>query len=110
MANPSYYQSSPVVTSAVQHLEHRFHIYAHQHPGKNEYNIVPPKGPNAFGCSYAIDWGLLDAPRIGATVIGRLQGVAIAAGLSRESWYTSFSLVFTDQRLASFSCLLIIFS
>ena len=104
MANPSYYQNSPSVKSQVQHQEHLFNMYAHQQMGNNEYNLLPEKTglPNRFGQSNAIDWDIHDAPDTSATVVARLQGLAIAAGKSIESWYSSFNVVFTDQRFVIF--------
>nr|AAY41607.1 Crs-1 [Agrostis stolonifera] len=100
MANPSYYQTSPPVRSQVLHQEHLFHLYAHQQMGNNEFNIVPAKPglPNYFGQSNVFDWDIRDSPDIKATVIGRLQGLGIAARKSSQSWHNTSNLVFTDQR------------
>ncbi|KAG2558598.1 hypothetical protein PVAP13_8NG265201 [Panicum virgatum] len=72
--------------------------------GNNEYNLLPEKTglPNRFGQSNVIDWDIHDAPDTSATVVARLQGLAIAAGKSIESWYSSFNVVFTDQRFVIF--------
>jgi hypothetical protein len=58
-------------------------MYAHERCG-SEQTIVPVM--NHLGCTNDYDWDLLDAPQCaGATVLGRLQGVGIAAGISSES-------------------------
>ncbi|CAL4983391.1 unnamed protein product [Urochloa decumbens] len=102
MVNPSYYRSGPSVRSPVQHQEHLFHLYAFELPNSNEHTIVQSNPllllPNHFGSTNVIDWDVRDAPDTNAPVVARLQGVGIASRKSTESWYTSFILVFTDQR------------
>nr|CAB3503341.1 unnamed protein product [Digitaria exilis] len=79
MANPSYYQTSRPIRSQVQHQEHIFHLYAHQHMGNTEFNIVPaPSHPNSFGWTNVMDWDVHDAPEIRAAVVARMQGVGIS--------------------------------
>jgi hypothetical protein len=104
MANPSYYKTSAPVRSQVQHQEHLFHLYAFQQLGTNEFNIVPEKTglPNFFGRTNVMDWDVHDAPDTKAAVVAQLQGLAIAARRSTQSWYSSFNVVFTDERFVSF--------
>jgi hypothetical protein len=106
MANPSYYKTSAPVRSQVQHQEHLFHLYAFQQLGTNEFNIVPEKTglPNFFGRTNVMDWDVHDAPDTKAAVVAQLQGLAIAARRSTQSWYSSFNVVFTDERFVSFLC------
>ncbi|CAN6372940.1 unnamed protein product [Urochloa humidicola] len=101
MANPSYYRAGPSVRSPVQHQEHIFHLYAFQQLNSTEYNIVPSKPlsvPNFMGQTNVCDWDVRDASDTNAPVVARFQGVGIAAGKNSENLYSSFNLLFTDQR------------
>lgn len=105
MANsPSFCRTfAPVTSSVVQHQEHRFHLYLHEpnEARKHHVIVVPPiaRNDNTFGITAVTDWDVLDRPEIGATVIGRLQGVQISADSGSRNRFLSSNLALTDHSL-----------
>lgn len=65
--------------------------------GKNQFGIYKPDIGD-FGQTVVNDWTIVDAPSLGAKVIGHAQGVHILSDLSRVGWFVSFNLLFQGDR------------
>ncbi|CAN6237782.1 unnamed protein product [Urochloa humidicola] len=83
----------------------RLVLYLHQFnasgPNRNEEVVVRTNYVHRFGTIIADDWVLTPTSDPNDTIVGRVQGLHMQAGQKEDNqWYTSFNLVFEDQRFA----------
>ncbi|XP_006662274.1 dirigent protein 1-like [Oryza brachyantha] len=104
-ANAAYYDISPVECGCPDQYEVTMRLYLHQfvagpnHPNRNEEFVIASSYPNGFGTTLVNDWYLTTTPSPNGKVIARAQGIHVQAGTTdANSWYTSFNIVFQDDR------------
>ncbi|RCV11082.1 hypothetical protein SETIT_2G159800v2 [Setaria italica] len=88
----------------LQRNEFYMHLYLRQTGSgsdRTQAEIVPPKEPNSFGVTHVIDWPIAVVPEPAATIVARAQGLLMQAGLINPRTYTSFNIVFEDDRRKS---------
>ncbi|KAF6983892.1 LOW QUALITY PROTEIN: hypothetical protein CFC21_001983 [Triticum aestivum] len=99
----AYYQTAPV-QCPLQRTELYMHLFLRQAaagPNRNQSEILNPKvQPSGFGVTAASDWTIADRLEPSAKIVARAKGFHMQTGITNTSWYTSFNMVFEDERFS----------
>ncbi|XBJ24575.1 hypothetical protein VPH35_002429 [Triticum aestivum] len=89
----AYYQTAPV-QCPLQRTELYMHLFLRQAAAG------PNLQPSGFGVTAASDWTIADRLEPSAKIVARAKGFHMQTGITNTSWYTSFNMVFEDERFS----------
>ena len=85
--------------------EVNLHLFLHQfvdgpnNPNRNEETLLQASFPFGFGTTIVHDWTLTETTNSRDTVVARVQGVHVQAGLTKPNrWYTTHNIEFQQGR------------
>jgi hypothetical protein len=93
----AFYTLATVLCTLAQ-SEMYMHLYINQVYGGANPNQAVLINMGGFGTTAITDWPITDGQALGATVVGRAQGIHSLSSKTSNSWYTSMNLVFEDSR------------
>lgn len=99
--NATYFKCSSTQVTCCEQTEANFHLYLHQisgNPSPNQTVPVNPPNKNGFGMIVVNDWTIHEGRDPSSKVIARAQGMHAQSGQNKAQWYTTFNMVFEDDR------------
>lgn len=100
--DPSYLETTTLLNQEIQQKELRFKLYLFQHtqgePNRNERVVLSLHASHEFGSIVVHDWTIRDGPNLQDKIVARAQGLHLGAGMNETNWFTSFNIIFTDER------------
>lgn len=93
----AFFQTSSSVLTGFEQKVAQLNLFLHQN-FRNQTVPVSPGNGNDFGTIAINDWVVRDGPDASSKVVARAQGHHFGAGQNKPQWYTSFNMLFEDER------------
>ncbi|KAF7032536.1 hypothetical protein CFC21_043697 [Triticum aestivum] len=100
--DPLYLETTTLLNQEIQQKELRFKLYLFQHTqgerNRNERAVLSMHAPHEFGSIVVHDWTIRDGPNLQDKIVANAQGMHLGAGMNETNWFTSFNIIFADER------------